>query len=62
MSAEGYNSVDLLFHRAEPCFYAFDLLMCNGRDLRAEELTDRKREHRRLLGFPRHPDCSMPTT
>jgi bifunctional non-homologous end joining protein LigD len=45
---------DLLFHRAEPCFYAFDLLMWDGRDLRAEKLTDRKHELRRLLtGLPR---------
>ena len=44
---------DLLFHRAEPCFYAFDLLMCDGRDLRSEKLTDRKHELRRLLtGLP----------
>src|SRR6266478_3192034 len=40
---------DLLFHRAEPCFYAFDLLMCDGKDLRSERLTDRKHELRRLL-------------
>ena len=33
---------DLLFHRGEPCFYAFDLLMCDGKDLRSERLTDRK--------------------
>ncbi len=40
---------DLLFHRGEPCFYAFDLLMCDGRDLRSERLIDRKQELRRLL-------------
>ncbi len=40
---------DLLFHRGEPCFFAFDLLMSNGRDLRSERLTDRKHELRRLL-------------
>src|ERR1700730_12093800 len=45
---------DLLFHRAEPCFYAFDLLMRDGKDLRHEPLIDRKRELRRLLaGLPR---------
>ena len=33
---------DLLFHRGEPCFFAFDLLMSDGRDLRTERLTDRK--------------------
>jgi bifunctional non-homologous end joining protein LigD len=40
---------DLLFHRDEPCFFAFDLLMCDGKDLRSESLIDRKRELRRLL-------------
>ena len=40
---------DLLFHRGEPCFFAFDLLMADGKDLRSEKLTDRKRELRRLL-------------
>jgi bifunctional non-homologous end joining protein LigD len=40
---------DLLFHRAEPYFFAFDLLMADGKDLRPEKLTDRKQELRRLL-------------
>jgi bifunctional non-homologous end joining protein LigD len=40
---------DLLFHRGEPCFFAFDLLMSDGRDLRTERLKDRKHELRRLL-------------
>ena len=40
---------DLLFHRGEPCFFAFDLLMNDGRDLRTERLTDRKHERRRVL-------------
>src|SRR5437763_5776828 len=40
---------NLLFHRGEPCFFAFDLLMADGRDLRLEKLTDRKQELRRLL-------------
>ena len=45
---------DLLFHRGEPCFYAFDLLMYNGKDLRSERLTDRKHELRRALtGLPK---------
>jgi bifunctional non-homologous end joining protein LigD len=44
---------DLLFHRGEPCFYAFDLLMYEGKDMRSERLTDRKHELRRLLnGLP----------
>jgi ATP-dependent DNA ligase len=40
---------DLLFHRGEPCFFAFDILMDDGKDLRSERLTDRKHELRRLL-------------
>jgi len=40
---------DLLFHRGEPCFFAFDLLMTNGKDFRTEKLTDRKQELKRLL-------------
>jgi bifunctional non-homologous end joining protein LigD len=40
---------DLLFHRAEPYFYAFDFLMWAGKDLRSERLTDRKQESKRLL-------------
>src|SRR6476646_1046318 len=40
---------DLLLHRGEPCFFAFDLLMADGKDLRTEKLTDRKHELRRLL-------------
>ena len=44
---------DLLFHRGEPCFYAFDLLMYDGKDMRSERLTDRKHELRRLItGLP----------
>ncbi len=34
---------DLLFHRGEPCFFAFDLLMIDGKDLRMEKLTPRLR-------------------
>jgi hypothetical protein len=40
---------DLLFHRREPCFFVFDLLMSDGKDVRSERLTDRKIELRRLL-------------
>jgi len=53
---------DLLFHRGEPCFFAFDLLMYDGKDIRSEKLTDRKHELRRALtGLPstsrlRHAD------
>jgi len=39
-----------MFHRGNPpCFFAFDLLTCNGKDLRTERLLDRKQELRRLL-------------
>src|SRR5438132_9866291 len=41
---------NLLFHRGNPpCFFAFDLLTYNGKDLRTERLLDRKQELRRLL-------------
>jgi bifunctional non-homologous end joining protein LigD len=48
---------DLLFHRGEPCFFAFDLLMSDGKDLRTEKLTDRKHELRRLM--PKVPETGM---
>jgi len=34
---------DLLFHRGKPVFYAFDCLSLDGRDLRGEPLSTRKR-------------------
>ena len=40
---------DLLFHRGTPCFFAFDVLMLNGKDQRRERLIDRKQELRRLV-------------
>jgi bifunctional non-homologous end joining protein LigD len=40
---------DLLFRRGDPCFFAFDLLIANGKDWRTERLIDRKQELRRLL-------------
>src|SRR5436305_11951692 len=41
---------NLLFRRGNPpCFFAFDLLSCDGKDLRTERLLDRKQELRRLL-------------
>jgi len=39
----------LLFGRAEPVFYAFDLLWHNGYDLRSQTLIERKDVLRRLL-------------
>jgi bifunctional non-homologous end joining protein LigD len=41
---------DLLFRRGEPCFVAFDLFHANGKDLRSEQLVDRKHELRRVIG------------
>ncbi|PYX85559.1 MAG: hypothetical protein DMG68_17765 [Acidobacteria bacterium] len=41
---------DLLFHRAPPCFIAFDVLRLNGKDVRPERLIDRKQELKRVLG------------
>src|SRR5690348_16130202 len=32
----------LMFRRGEPCFFAFDLLYCNGKDLRTMPLGHRK--------------------
>jgi len=44
VDAEGRSRFyDLLFHRREPVFYAFDCLSLDGRDLRGEPLTKRKR-------------------
>src|SRR5207253_4436122 len=41
---------NLMFHRGNPpCFFAFDLLTCEEKDLRTERLLDRKQELRRLL-------------
>jgi bifunctional non-homologous end joining protein LigD len=40
---------DLLFHRGIPCFFAFDIPFCNGKDWRRDALMDRKQELRRLL-------------
>src|SRR5437899_10103847 len=41
---------NLLFrHGNPPCFFAFDLLTCDGKDLRTGRLLDRKQELRRLL-------------
>jgi ATP-dependent DNA ligase len=40
---------DLLFHRGEPRFIAFDILQCDGEDLRYLPLIDRKRRLRSVL-------------
>jgi bifunctional non-homologous end joining protein LigD len=40
---------DLLFRRRSPVFFAFDLLYLNGKDLRYEQLSDRKAVLRQVL-------------
>ena len=40
---------DLLFHRGDPCFFAFDLPIRYGKVERSHQLQDRKQELRRLL-------------
>ena len=40
---------NLMFRRNPPCFFAFDMLTCDGKDLRTERLLDRKQELRRRL-------------
>ena len=40
---------DLLFRRRDPVFFAFDLLYLNGKDLRYEQLSDRKAALRQVL-------------
>jgi hypothetical protein len=48
---EGRDRWNLLLHRrAEPAFYAFDLLWLNGKDLRQLPLIDRKKRLRQLIG------------
>src|SRR5437763_791016 len=51
---------NLLFRRNPPCFFAFDLLTCDGKDLRTERLLDRKQELRRLLA--QSPDSLLKYT
>jgi bifunctional non-homologous end joining protein LigD len=47
---------NLLFRRGNlPCFFAFDLLMGDGKDYRTERLSDRKQELRRVLTRTAHP-------
>src|SRR3954466_14099958 len=44
---------ELLFHRGEPRFYAFDLLWCDGKDLRYDALHERKRQLKASIGRER---------
>jgi len=46
---------NLLFHRGEPSFVAFDLLFDTGTDMRREQVLDRKAELRRLLRHIHEP-------
>jgi ATP-dependent DNA ligase len=47
---------NLLFRRGNPpCFFAFDLLILEGKDCRTERLSDRKQELRRVLTRTAHP-------
>ncbi len=48
---------DLMFHRGEPYFYAFDLLWMDGADLRDLPLVERKRKLRKLI--PRTPSSVL---
>ncbi len=46
----GYSQFNtLMYRRAEPCFYAFDLLWLNGEDLRGWPLIERKKELQRIV-------------
>jgi len=50
LDAEGRSQFnDLLYRRAEPYFFAFDLLWLNGRDLRDLPLTERKEKLREIV-------------
>lgn len=40
---------ELLFGRGEPRFYAFDLLWCEGKDVRYDGLHERKRQLKALI-------------
>jgi bifunctional non-homologous end joining protein LigD len=43
------NFFELMAHRGEPRYYAFDLVWLNGRDLRSQPLLERKRRLHRLI-------------
>lgn len=53
LNGDGHSEFnELLFRRAAPFFYAFDLLWVNGKDLRQVPLIERKRMLRLLI--PQH--------
>ena len=45
---------ELLFRRGEPRFFAFDLLWCDGKDLRDDPLHERKRQLKALIPERNH--------
>lgn len=47
---------DILFRRAEPYFYAFDLVYINGKDLRQQPLVERKAELQNVIQALRRCD------
>jgi len=50
LDADGRSQFnEMLFRRGEPRFFAFDLLWCEGKDLRYDGLHDRKRQLRALI-------------
>ncbi len=60
LDSEGRSQFTPLFYRrGDPCFYAFDLLWLNGRDLHSLPLIERKKALRRIV--PKQParvlDC-----
>jgi len=50
LDAEGRSQFNhLLYRRGEPCFYVFDLVWLNGRDLRKKPLIQRKSMLREIV-------------
>jgi bifunctional non-homologous end joining protein LigD len=45
---------ELLFRRGDPRFFAFDLLWCDGKDLRYDGLHERKRQLSALIAGREH--------
>ena len=52
---------NLLFRRGEPRYYAFDLLSCNGEDLRYLPLADRKHKLHSLVPTNGERRCTVIT-
>ena len=50
LNSQGHSVFnDLMFRRAEPFFYSFDLLWLNGEDLRMLPLVERKKRLRKII-------------